>query len=127
MAKPRSTARRILGESGLIALAADRALLKRYYADQSLVCTVGCGGRLERVRVQRAGVEGGKALFECQSCSLRYELVVPKATRTERRKVKEALDDGREPECPRHGAGQRLGRIGRDLVCSLCGVAYGRV
>lgn len=125
--RSRDTPGRVLTESGLLALPAERALLKRYYTGQALSCVLGCEGRLERVRVQRAEAGGGKVVFECQSCSLRYGLDIPPATRTERRKVREVLEEGRDPECPRHLPRQRLGRIARELVCPLCGVAYARV
>lgn len=124
-AKPRRRVR--TSKSGLLLLPAERESLKRYYAEQPLSCPLGCGGRLERVRVQRAGSDGGRVLFDCQSCSLRYEMEIPPATRTERRKTREALEQGGEPECPRHGARQRLGRAGRELVCSLCGVLYAKM
>jgi len=127
MAKRPKSRRRLFAKSGLILMPSEPAFLKRYYARESLSCTLSCGGRLEPVRVQMAGSEGGKALFECQSCSLRYEMEIPPATRTERRKVKEAIEDGKDPDCPRHGEGQRLLRVRSDLVCPLCGVAYARV
>jgi hypothetical protein len=57
---------------------------------------------------------------------LRYEIEIPKATRTERQKVRNAMDEGEDPDCPRHGMGTRLVRAGRDLVCMACGVAYAR-
>ena len=66
------------------------------------------------------------AFFECSSSSLRYRLDIPKATRTERKKVKDVLEGGDDPDCPRHGPGHRLGRAGKDVVCNLCGVAFGR-
>ncbi len=84
------------------------------------------GGFLELLGV-RPGEDGKSiAFFECSASSLRYALAIPKATRTERRKVKEIQNDGDDPDCPRHGDGTRLVRAGRDLVCPLCGVAYGR-
>jgi hypothetical protein len=72
--------------------------------------------------------EGGGSIgiFECSASSLRYELDIPRATRTEREKVKRAIDAGDDPDCPRHGPGMRLVRTGRDLVCIACGVAYGK-
>lgn len=66
------------------------------------------------------------ALFECSASTLRYKLVIPKATRTERRKVREVMKTGADPDCPRHGPGNRLVRVDKDLVCSLCGVAFAR-
>jgi len=73
--------------------------------------------------------EGGSALaiFECNVSWIRYEVTIPKATRTERKKVKDALKAGEDPVCPRHGANARLARAGRDLVCRECGIAYGKV
>lgn len=72
--------------------------------------------------------EGGSALgiFECSASSLRYEVDIPKATRTERKKVREVIEEGDDPDCPRHGSGARLVRAGRDLVCMACGVSYAR-
>ncbi len=70
--------------------------------------------------------DGAIAIFECSATSMRYDLPIPKATRTERKKVKDTLSAGDDPDCPRHGPGSRLVRAGRDLVCSACGVAYGR-
>ena len=51
---------------------------------------------------------------------------IPKATRTERRKVKEILDAGDDPDCPRHGPGYRMVRAGKDVVCSLCGIPFAK-
>ena len=33
---------------------------------------------------------------------------------------------GVDPDCPRHGPSARLIRVGRNLVCTDCGVAYAR-
>ena len=84
------------------------------------------GGFLEplRVRVEKDG--SGTALFECSASSLRFELRLPKASTTERKKVKEAQDEGIEPDCPRHPSGTRLQRVDRYMVCPLCGVRFGR-
>ena len=73
--------------------------------------------------------EGGAAVgvFECSVSSLRYEIVIPKATRTERKKVRDVLQQGGDPCCPRHGLDFRLVRVGKNLVCSRCGVADARV
>jgi hypothetical protein len=67
------------------------------------------------------------AHLECSASSLRYLLDLSKATKTERAHVREAQERGEDPDCPRHGAGVRLLRAGKDLVCPLCGVTYGRV
>ena len=102
----------------------EKLLLKQYYAGQRMESPN--DGFLMLLGVTQC--EGGKAvaIFECSSSSLRYELVVPKATRTERKKVKDIIDAGDEPDCPRHGNGHRLVRAGKDLVCIACGIPYAR-
>jgi len=67
------------------------------------------------------------AIFECSSSSLRYSLKIPKATRTERRKVKDGLEQGEDPDCPRHGPDHRLVRAGRDLMCPTCLISFAKV
>ncbi|HET9949636.1 MAG TPA: hypothetical protein VFQ22_11985 [Longimicrobiales bacterium] len=103
----------------------EKQLLRKYYAGQRMESPN--GGYLMLLGI-RSG-EGGSsvAIFECSASSLRYEIVIPKATRTERKKVKDALDAGQDPDCPRHGVGVRLVRAGRDLVCRECGISYARV
>ena len=102
-----------------------KQLLKQYYAGQRMESPNGGFLILLGIRPQ----EGGKALgvFECSASSLRYEIVIPKATRTERKKVRDALQEDRDPDCPRHGPDFLLSRSGKNLVCSRCGVAYARV
>jgi len=103
----------------------EKQLLKSFYAGQQLPSPM--GGFLELLRV-RAGEDGKSlAIFECSASSLRYAIEIPKATRTERKKVREVKKEGDDPDCPRHGEGTRLVRAGKDLVCPLCGVAYGKV
>jgi len=105
-------------------LEASKRLLKDYYAGKRLESPV--GGFLELLAL-RPGPDGSAiAWFECSASSLRYELVIPKATRTEKKKIKDQLARGLDPDCPRHGPGYRLTRAGRDLVCSLCGISYGK-
>ncbi len=101
-----------------------KRLLKVFYAGQRLPSPM--GGFLEFLGVRAADGGGAVAFFECSASSLRYELDIPKATRTERHKVRDAQADGDDPDCPRHGDGHRLVRAGKDLVCPLCGIAYGR-
>ena len=102
-----------------------RQLLKEYYAGQRMESPNGGFLILLGIRPQ----EGGKAVgvFECSASSLRYEIVIPKATRTERKKVRDILQQDGDPDCPRHGPDFRLARAGKNLVCSRCGVAYARV
>lgn len=102
----------------------EKQMLSRYYAGQQIESPN--GGFLMLLGV-RAGDDGSAVgIFECSASSLRYEVTIPKATRTERKKVKEVLDAGDDPDCPRHGAGVRLVRAGKNLVCGSCGVAYAR-
>ena len=57
----------------------------------------------------RAAPDGSAALvLECNVSSLRCHLVVPKATRTERRKLKEMLKEPSLPTYVRHGARKEL-------------------
>lgn len=85
------------------------------------------GGYLDILGV-REGADGiGKVMLECNTSSLRFVLEVPKATRTERAKVKEVVEAGDDPTCPRHGPYQRLARSGKNWICPLCGVSFGRI
>ena len=102
----------------------EKDVLKAYYAGQRIESPMGGYLMLLGIRAVEGG--GAIAIFECSASSLRFEVEIPKATRTERKKVREVLDDGDDPDCPRHGAGQRLVRAGKDLVCTACGVAYAR-
>ncbi len=101
-----------------------KRLLKQYYAGQRMESPNGGFLMLLGVRSEEDGSAAG--IFECSVSSLRYELTIPKATRTERKKVKDVLDTGTDADCPRHGRGTRLSRAGKDLVCRSCGVAFGR-
>jgi hypothetical protein len=108
----------------VLALDNEKQLLKQYYAGQQMASPN--GGFLILLGVRSAPDGSAIAIFECSVSSLRYEMTIPKATRTERKKVKELLDEGEDPDCPRHGQGARLVRAGKDLVCTACGVAYAR-
>lgn len=103
----------------------EKQLLKQYYAGQRMESPN--DGFLIPLGIRQ--VEGGTAiaLFECSASSLRYEVTIPKATRNERKKVRDELEAGDDPDCPRHGVGHRLVRAGKDLVCTSCGVAYAKV
>jgi len=84
------------------------------------------GGQLDVLGVREGEGGTGRVLMECNVSSLRFVLIVPKATRTERAKVKEALEGSEELTCPRHGSYHRLTKSGKDWTCSLCGVSYGK-
>ena len=100
--------------------------LKRYYAGRHMPSPM--GGFLEPLRVRTEEDGSGSVLFECSASSLRYRLPIPKATRTERQKVKAQQDAGEDPTCPRHTEStQRLQRSRDHLVCPVCGARFGRV
>lgn len=102
-----------------------KRLLKQYYAGQQMESPT--GGFLMLLGVRPASDGSAVAIFECSASSLRYELPIPKATRTERKKVKDQLEAVHDAECPRHGPGHELVRAGQDMVCNACGVAYAKV
>lgn len=108
-----------------ISLKKQKELRRRYYDGSQMISPM--GGFLEPIRVKYGGPGDGTVLFDCLASSLRFELTIPKATRTERRKVREMLDEGDDPVCPRHGRGTLLVRNDRDLVCPKCGVRFARV
>jgi hypothetical protein len=113
-----------MGKDGVMLLADDKALLRAYYAGQQIASPI--EGFLIPLGVRAHPDGSATALFECSASSLRYQLPIPKANRSERDKVKAAQDAGEEPDCPRHGHGQRLFRAGSELMCSFCGVSYGK-
>lgn len=102
----------------------EKQLLNKYYAGHQMESPN--GGFLILLGVRHADDGSAVGIFECSVSSLRYELVIPKATRTERKKVRDSIDAGDDPDCPRHGHGTRLVRAGKDLVCMACGVAYAK-
>jgi hypothetical protein len=101
-----------------------KQLLKNFYAGQQIPSPNGGYLLLLGIRPEDGG--GSLAFFECSSSSLRYQMEIPKATRAERKKVKDVIDAGQDPDCPRHGSGYRLVRAGKDVVCNLCGVAFAK-
>ncbi len=104
-------------------LADEDGLLSIYYEGGRLPSP--SGGFLMVLGVQPEAEGVGSVFLECTSSSLRYRMSVPKATRAERKKVRDLIDEGRDPECPRH-QGQLLVRIRHDLACSRCGVRYAK-
>ncbi len=102
-----------------------KQLLKNYYAGMQTESPN--GGFLILLVIKPNDDASAMAVFECSASSLRYEVTIPKAGRAERKAVKALLDAGKDPECPRHGAGFRLVRAGKNLVCTHCGVPYARV
>jgi hypothetical protein len=114
-----------MGDDGNMVLELDKVLPRLYYGGHQLPSPM--GGFLMLLGVRPS--TGGKAtaLFECSASSLRYTMSIPKATGKERAEVKKVQQAGDDPDCPRHGPGVRLVRAGDELVCTLCGVSYGRV
>jgi hypothetical protein len=110
----------------VLQLGSEKQLLKQYYAGQQMK-SPNDGGFLILLGVRAAEGGSATAMFECSVSSLRYEIPIPKATRGERKTVKDVIDAGDDPDCPRHGFGTRLVRAGRDYICRDCGVPYGRV
>ncbi len=107
-----------------IPLSRHKKLLQRFYGGERLRSPL--GGHLDVLGIREGEGGRGQVLLECNTSSLRFVLTVPRATRTELAKVKEALEAGDEPVCPRHGPFQRLSRSGRQLICPLCGVPFGK-
>jgi hypothetical protein len=101
-----------------------KSLLERYYAGGRLASPL--GGHLDVLGVREGKGGVGRVLFECNTSSLRFVLLVPKATKAERAKVKEAIEAGTDLFCPRHGTDQRLAKSGKEWVCPLCAVSYGK-
>lgn len=98
--------------------------LQQYYAGQQVESPN--GGFLMLLGIRSNDDGSATAIFECNVSSLRYEIVIPKATRAERKKVRDALKEGGDGTCPRHGSDTRLVRAGNDLVCPDCGIAYAK-
>ena len=101
----------------------DSALLKTYYAGQRLPSPV--GGHLD-VLGSRALPDGSaRILLECNSSSLRFEIIVPKGTRRDREKVREQIQEGSDPQCPRCRPQRLMVRAGDALQCP-CGASFGK-
>jgi hypothetical protein len=110
------------GAQGL-SLPDEDGLLGLYYEGRRLPSP--SGGFLMVLRVLPEAEGSGLVLLECTASSLRYHLNVPKATRTEGKKVRDMITDGTDLKCPRH-RGELLTRIRHDLVCPRCGVRYAK-
>jgi len=104
-------------------LAEEGTLLALYYDGARVPSPA--GGFLMALGVRPEDDGSGSILLECNSSSLRYEMSVPKATRSERKRVRDMIAEGDDPKCPRH-QGQLLTRIRHDLACTKCGVRYAK-
>jgi hypothetical protein len=107
-----------------IPLPKGKKVLERYYAGKRLGSPL--GGFLDVLGVKEGKDGMGRVLLECNTSSLRFVLVVPKANRAEKATVKEALEAGDDLFCPRHAFYQRLSKSGKNWICPLCGVSYGK-
>ncbi|MBR43228.1 MAG: hypothetical protein CME18_02245 [Gemmatimonadetes bacterium] len=103
----------------------EKQLLKQYYAGQQMESPN--GGFLICLGIRQEETGDAVGIFECNASWIRYEVTIRKATRTERKKVRDALTSGEEPACPRCVINERLVRAGKALVCNHCGIAYGKV
>ncbi len=110
--------------AGALPAKEEETLRQLYYAGAQLPSPM--GGFLEVLHVQSEEDGSGIVIFECLSSSLRFRLPLKAATRTERKKVRDRMDAEMELECPRHEEGRRLQRVGRNLICTACGVRYAR-
>ncbi len=111
-------------ESGQRLTLPDQDLLLSLYYDGGRLPSPS-GGFLMVLGVQPKADGSGSVLLECTSSSLPYRMSVPKATRAERKKVRDLIDEGGDPKCPRH-QGQLLTRIRHDFACPRCGVRYAK-
>ena len=107
-----------------IPLRKEKKLLQKYYAGERLPSPM--GGQLDVLGVRDGKSGAGSVLLECNTSSLRFVLVIPKATRAEKAAMKEVLETGGDPVCPRHGVHHPLSKSGKDWVCPLCAVSYGK-
>jgi hypothetical protein len=107
-----------------IPLPRSKKILEAYYQGRRLESPL--GGLLDILGIREGDDKTGRVLLECNTSSLRFVLKVPKANRAEKAKIKEALEAGDDLFCPRHGKDQRLSKSGKNWVCTLCGVAYGK-
>jgi hypothetical protein len=107
-----------------IVLPKSKKVLERYYAGKRLESPL--GGGLDVLGIKEGDDKNGRVLMECNTSSLRFVLVVPKANRAEKAAIKEAIQAEDDLYCPRHGEDQRLSKSGKEWVCPLCGVTYGK-
>ena len=107
-----------------IVLPKEKKRLEAYYKGERLPSPM--GGQLDLLGVREGEGGVGRVLLECNVSSLRYVLNIPKATRTEKADIEKAIESGDDLCCPRHGEYQRLSKTGKNWVCSLCGVTYGK-
>ena len=106
-----------------LAVPDEDSILRLYYDGGRLPSP--SGGFLMVLGVRPEDEGSGSILLECTASSLRYKVSVPKATRSERKRVRGMINGGSDPKCPRH-QDQLLVRIRHDLACPSCGVRYAK-
>lgn len=107
-----------------ITLPRTKKVLERYYAGKRLESPL--EGSLDVLGIREGKNGVGRVVLECNASSLRYVLMIPKATKEEKAKIKKALEAGDDLFCPRHRPDQRLSKSGKNWICPLCGVSYGK-
>ncbi|MBT8396195.1 MAG: hypothetical protein HKO65_00750 [Gemmatimonadetes bacterium] len=98
--------------------------LEAYYAGKRLESPQ--GGHLDILGIREGSTGLGRVLMECNTSSLRFVLRIPKATKTEKADIKKLIEAGEDLFCPRHGDDQRLTKSGKNWICALCGISYGK-
>lgn len=107
-----------------IPLPKTKKTLEAYYAGKRLESPQ--GGHLDILGIREGSTGLGRVLMECNTSSLRFVLRIPKATKTEKADIKKLIEAGEDLFCPRHGDDQRLTKSGKNWICALCGISYGK-
>jgi hypothetical protein len=110
--------------SNPIPLPKSKKILERYYAGKRLDSPL--GGQLDLLGIREGDDGKGRVLLECNTSSLRFVLIIPKATRAEKAEMKGVIAKGDDLFCPRHGPEVPLTKSGKNWVCQLCGVSFGK-
>ena len=108
--------------SNPIHLPRSQKVLEAYYGGKRLESPL--GGQLDVLGVREGNNATGRVLLECNASSLRYVLIIPKATPEEKARVEKALEAGEDLYCPRHGPGRPLAKSGKSWHCPRCGVVF---
>ena len=124
MARTKSTPEKESVGFGVEELAEAKKMERLYCSGRQIPSPM--GGFLVALGVRAESDGTSWVLFECQSSSLRYQLPIRKATRTEKSKVKSQTDEGLDPLCPRGEEGPSLVRRGSDWYCPRCNIKFGR-
>jgi hypothetical protein len=110
--------------SNPIPLPKGKKLLELYYAGKRLDSPL--GGQLDLLGIREGDDGKGRILLECNTSSLRFVLIIPKANRAEKAEMKGVIEKGDDLFCPRHGSEAPLAKSGKNWVCHRCGVSFGK-